>query len=184
MLQLVCETFAALGALLLLLAACSKLGAPRTALAAPLTAFGVPPARAATATLALGVAELGTVVFVIFERGPAMSFAVASFGTLFLGAGLVSLAKGWNVPCHCLGGHHIYHSRHGRLGWPQVVGFPLWILLAGLPRIGSFQQADYGQRWVVFSIVTALVAGTFIARLIGPLRSARSLRLAVSGPTP
>lgn len=175
MIRLVCELIAVLGSSLLLLAACSKLGAPGSVLLEPLSALGVPSSWAAVLPVPLGLAELGAAAAVVFERGVLATSLVTLLAALFLGAGLVSLRKGLNVACHCLG------SDRGRLGWQQVALFPFWLLVAGLPFVPVFSQASGLERWLAFLVVLTLVFGVLCYRLAQPVLAARALRIAM-GP--
>ncbi len=111
----------------------------------------------------------------VFERGVLATSLVALLASLFLGTGLVSLRKGLNVPCHCLG------SGRGRLGWPQVTAFPFWLLVAGLPFVPGFSQASGPERWLAFLAAVSLVSGVLFYRLAQPVLAARALRIAI-GP--
>jgi hypothetical protein len=175
MIRLGCELIAVLGSALLLLAACYKLGSPRSALLAPLTALGVPTAYAAALPVPLGLTELGAAVAIVFERGRLATVLVTLLATLFLGAGVVSLRKGLDVACHCLG------SDRGRLGWHQVAAFPFWLVIAGLPFLPGFSSASGLERWLAFLAVVTLVSGVLCYRLAQPVLAARALRIAI-GP--
>lgn len=175
MIRLGCELIAVLGSALLLLAACTKLGAPKSVLLETLSALGIPSTYAAVLPVPLGLAELGAAAAIVFERGGLAASLVALLATLFLGAGLVSLHKGLDVACHCLG------SGRGRLGWPQVAAFPFWLLVAGLPFVPGFSQASGLERWLAFLVVVTLVFGVLFYRLVQPVLSARALRIAI-GP--
>lgn len=175
MIRLGAETVAVLGSALLLLAASTKLAAPRSALLEPLSALGVPAAWAARLTVPLGLAELGAAAAAVFERGVLATSLVSLLGTLFLGAGLVSLSRGLDVACHCLG------SGRGRLGWHQVAMFPFWLMVAGLPFVPGFSQASGPARWLAFLVVVLLVSGVLCYRLAQPVLAARALRIAI-GP--
>lgn len=175
MIRLGCELLAVLGSSLLLLAACSKLGTPGSALREPLTALGVPSAAAAALPVPLGLAELAAAVAIVLERGVLATSLVTLLAALFLGAGLLSLSKGLDVPCHCLG------SGQGRLGWPQVAAFPFWLLVAALPFAPEFSQASGLERWLAFLVVVTLVSGMLCYRLGQLVLSSRALRIAI-GP--
>lgn len=175
MIRLAGELIAVLGSSLLLLAACTKLGSPRRALLEPLSALGFPATFAAFLPVPLGLAELAAAAAVVFERGVLATSLVALLASLFLGAGLVSLSKGLNVPCHCLG------SGQGRLGWPQVAAFPFWLLVAGLPFVPGFSQASGLERWLAVLVVVSLVSGVLCYRVAQLALAARTLRIAI-GP--
>lgn len=175
MIRLGLELIAVLGSSLLLLAACYKLGAPRSVLLEPLSALGVPSTWAAILPFPLGLAELSAAMAIVLERGALATGLVVSLAALFLGAGLVSLRKGLNVACHCLG------SGRGRLGWQQVASFPFWLMVAGLPFVPSFSQASGLERWLAFLGVVTLVTGVLCYRLARPVLAARALRIAM-GP--
>jgi Methylamine utilisation protein MauE len=169
------ELLAVLGSSLLLVAGCTKLGTPRSALAEPLAALGVPAATARLLPIPLGLAEVAAALAILFERGVVATALVTALGALFLGVGVLGLRKGLNVPCHCLG------FDRGRLGWRQVALFPFWILVAGLPLMESFSNAGPVDRWRAFLVVAAAALGVFCSRLAKPFLAVRSLRLAL-GP--
>lgn len=174
MIRLGSELIAVLGSTLFLLAACFKLGAPGRLLE-PLDAIGVPAALASVLPVPLGLVELGAAAAIVFERGMVATGLVALLAALFLGAGLVSLFKGLDIPCHCLG------SDRGRLGWRQVASFPFWLLVAGLPFAPGFSQASGQERWLTFLVAVSLVSGVLCYRLARTALSARALRIAI-GP--
>ncbi|MCB1037331.1 MAG: hypothetical protein KDD47_26105 [Acidobacteria bacterium] len=173
--RLVAEALALLGGSLFLLAACTKLATPRSAMIEPLTALGFPASRAEAVPIPLGLAELVAAVAIVLERGPLASFLVALLAVLFLGAGVLSLTRGVRVTCHCFG------SGGGRLGWPQVTTFPLWLAVAALPWIPSFTDASQEQRWLAFTALVGVVFAVLAARTIRLYLAARALRLAI-GP--
>lgn len=175
MIRLASETIAVLGGALLLLAACSKLGGPRGALAETLSALGVPAALAVRLPVPLGMAELAAAAAVVLERGVLATGLVTALAVLFLGAGLAGLRSGMDIACHCLG------SGRGRLGWTQVALFPFWLLAAGLPFVPGFAAAGGPERWLAFVVTVTLAAAILFSRLARPALAARALRLAV-GP--
>lgn len=92
------------------------------------------PARALAA--AVVVAEVVAVIACLGGLRTLAALTVTALGLAFAGAGVLALTRGQAIACNCFGGT----ARDRRLGWPQVLLLPLWLLAAwaiAAPRPGT-----------------------------------------------
>lgn len=132
----------------------------RAPLVAVVAEMGVPRRFALVTTVALLVAELGTVSAVLAGLPsylPSALFAV--LGAVFAGAGAWSLLTGKAVACACFG------ASERRLGWPQLAALPLWLLAAW--SVVRMPPVSTTERLATAAVAFLLLA---IARAIPALR--------------
>lgn len=102
--------------------------------------------------------EVFSAFLVMWLRTPLGAAAVALPGTTFGLAGGLSLLRRLGVGCNCFG------SPSAKLGWPQILAFPVWIVAAALLWISPIEE-EYAH------VIAPLVAtAATLAWVVAPLR--------------
>lgn len=140
-----------------------------SALAETISELGIPSRISGTSARLVAVTELATVAAMVAgvpSVVPSLLFIVLGSG--FAATAAWSLLTGRKVSCACFG------SSHGRLGWPQVAAYPMWLVTgwATVRLPGSTFRERIAALVCAMLVLTALRAIPAIRRA-GELRTIR-----------
>lgn len=155
-----------LGASYLLLAAATKLAAPRPiTLTLSALNFRRP---GAVRLLVVALELLGAVLILVRPASLVTQAAVLSLGVTFAGSGVMALTLGRRIKCNCFGG-----AGASVLGVRQLLLLPLWTALALLPK--ALESPLGGNHGIA---VLIMISTALILLRMGPfLKSAHTMRV-------
>ena len=185
--ELAIEVLAILAAIMLLVAAASKLR-PDPPVTAAIRALGLdnPGFPAARIAHLVGLTELTAFLGVTLVRSWTSVAFIAVLGVAFAGAGGYALWQGLDVACGCfeLGpAHHVPRQDAGsRLGMRQVLALPAWLAVAVVPlAVPGYAEQQYPVRLLGAYAAVGVTLGIVLWRLIPLWTQAVDGRLRAGG---
>ena len=158
-------------AAVLLWAGLEKLRDVRT-VSASITELGLADRVAPAAARLIILAELAVALLLVTApESPIAPLGLVLLGAIFTASGAIALLRDERIHCHCFG-----RARGSRLGWNQILAFPIWLTAGYLTWQFATSPASVREAGVSLAIIGIIIASLRTAALLSEFRRARGDR--------